>query len=95
MSKTVNQSRPLESVESSELRLELHLRAGPRYQCQDPHCKSYEDGPSTFDCCPNCGKKGFLSMKFKLDKSSPQYQQWLERTFAQYRGFEDQPKKGD
>ena len=92
MSKTVNQSRPLESVESSELRLELHLRAGPRYQCQSRDCKSYEDGPGQYDTCPNCGKKGFLSGGFTVDKSSPQYERWIDRTFAEYR--QDQ-KNGD
>jgi len=84
--KPVNQSRPLESIESSELRLELHLRAGPRYQCQSKDCKSYEDGPGQFDTCPGCARKGYLCGSFVLDKNSTQYQQWVERTRDKYRG---------
>jgi hypothetical protein len=94
----VNQSRPLESIESSELRMELHLRAGPRYQCQSKDCKSYEDGPGQFDTCPGCGRKGYLCGSFVLDKNSTQYQQWVERTRDKYRGKSGQknqsPKAG-
>lgn len=89
----VNQSRPLESIESSELRLELHLRAGPRYQCQSKDCKSYEDGPGKFDTCPGCGRKGYLCGSFVLDKNSTQYQQWVERTREKYRGKNGQQNK--
>ena len=95
----VNQSRPLESIESSELRLELHLRAGPRYQCQSKDCKSYEDGPGQFDTCPGCARKGYLCGSFVLDKNSTQYQQWVERTRDKYRGKSGQknqsPEAGD
>jgi hypothetical protein len=78
-------ARPLKAVDSAELRLELHLRSGPQYQCQSPACRSYEDGPGKWDTCPSCGLKGFLCGSFVLDKDSPQYRKWEERAFAKHR----------
>jgi len=77
--------RPLADISEAELRLELHLRAGPRFQCQSPDCRSYEDGPGKWDTCPSCGRKGYLCGSFKLDASSENYRKWEARTVAKYR----------
>jgi len=77
--------RELKGVPSSELRLELHLRAGPHFQCMSPECRSYEDGPGKWDTCPSCGRKGYLCGSFKLDKESAEFKQWEARTVAKYR----------
>jgi hypothetical protein len=77
--------RPLSDVDTDELRLELHLRRGPRYQCQSSECRSFEDGPGKWDACPSCGRKGYLCGSFVLDKTSTQYKQWESRTVEKYR----------
>lgn len=86
-------ARPLKEVDSAELRLELHLRSGPQYQCQSPTCRSYEDKPGKWDTCPSCGLKGFLCGSFVLNKESDQYQQWEKRTFETHRAAAQSTKK--
>lgn len=79
--------RPLADIETSELKLELHLRRGPIYQCQSPDCKSYEDGMDKWETCPRCGRKGYLCGSFfPPDKDGDLYRQWENRTVAKYRG---------
>jgi hypothetical protein len=77
--------RILTGVPTNELRLEMRLRAGPSYQCMNPACRAYEDGPVKWDTCPSCGLKGYLCGSFKLDKESAEFKQWESRTFSKYR----------
>jgi hypothetical protein len=79
----VMDNRPYLAAKASELRLELHLRRGPRFQCQT--CRSLEDAPGRFDTCPSCGMKGALCGSFVRDETSPQWKLWEKRTFERYR----------
>lgn len=77
--------RPFIDASEKELRLELHLRRGPSFQCQSPTCRSYQDRPGKWDTCPSCGIKGYLTGSFVLNKDSSEYQAWERRTFEAYR----------
>ena len=77
-------ARPLANLSDDTLRLELHLRGGPAYQCQSPDCRAFHDGPGKWDTCPSCKRKGFLCGSFVLDKTDVYYKDWERRTFAKY-----------
>ncbi|MDH0342026.1 hypothetical protein [Chromobacterium haemolyticum] len=77
--------RPFKDATTAELQLELALRRGPRYQCQSPDCRSFEDAPGRFDTCPACGRKGYLCGGFEPDVTSTQWRAWEQRTVAAYR----------
>lgn len=81
----VMDNRPYLDAKESELLLELHLRRGPRFECQAKECRSLEDGPGKWDTCPSCGRKGYLCGSFVRDEESPQWKAWEKRTFERYR----------
>lgn len=81
----MNHHRPLKGVATAELELELVLRAGPLYKCQDSDCGSLENSQGKFDCCPACGKKGFLGGGFVREPESAQWKAWEARMIAAYR----------
>jgi hypothetical protein len=75
----------LKTVPIDELRLEIALRTGPRYQCQASDCRAFHDSPGKWDTCPSCGRKGYLCGSFAEDRESQQWQEWEDRTIERYR----------
>jgi len=77
--------RPLEEISSSELLLELKIRKGPDWICQN--CGYHADGSGQWPC-PDCSKRGYWTGGWNVEPEHRFYacrHAWLARLYGVYR----------